>query len=383
MGETEKRPNLLVRLAAFLVTAALLVGGVALVVYRDEINLDNLRRFLAYRTLEKTEGGQAEEFRYTGDESNSFATLGNSLLVCSKTSIQLFSQSGALYVEKNVSMSNPVVSVGGGKAVVYDVGGERLYVFADRQEVFSLTGRRILSARMSEAGTLTVITQGSGYKGVVTVYDAGFQEAYTVNISSSFVMDAITSSSGRWLAVVALGQNGAAFESSLRIYDTRDSTGEPAAICGLGSDMVLDLRWDDDGIWVQLEHGVTLVGEDGVQKAAWSSGSLYLKEFSLGGDGFAALFMGRYRSGNLGELILVDETGTQTAGLNIQDEVLSISAAGRYVGVLHPGTLVIYNQDLEVYATAQLGNEVRRVILRSDGTAMLIGSESARLYVPS
>lgn len=378
----EKRPNLLVRLTAFLITAALVVGAVALVAYRDSINIDNLRRFLAYRTLEKNDSGQAEEFHYSGDESNSFATLNNSLLVCSKTSIQLFSQSGALYVEKNVSMSNPVISVGGGKAAVYDVGGERLYVYADRQEVFSFTGDRILSARMNESGALTIITQGSGYKGVVTVYDAGFQESFAVNISSSFVMDAITSPNGRWLAVVALGQDGASFESSVRLYDTRDSSGEPVAVCSLGGDVALDLRWDSSGIWIQLEHGITLLGETGEVKAAWNNDGLYLKEFSLGGDGFAVLFMGRYRSGNLGELILVDETGAQTAGLNIQDEVLSISAAGRYVAVLHPGALTIYNQDLEVYATVRLGNEVRRVILRPDGTAMLIGSESARLYVP-
>ncbi|MCI8538240.1 MAG: hypothetical protein HFF18_06195 [Oscillospiraceae bacterium] len=379
---SEKRPSLLARLAAFLVTAALVVGGVALVAYRDRINLDTLRRYLAYRTLEKNESGQAAEFHYTGDESNSFAALGNGLLVCSKTSIQLFSQSGALYIEKNASMANPVVSVGGGKAVVYDVGGERLYVYADRQEVFSLSGKRILSARMSESGALTVITQGSGYKGVVTAYDAGFQEVIDVNISSTFVMDAVTSPNGRWLAVVALGQNGSAFESSLRIYDTRGSTGEPVSVSSLGDDVALDMQWDEEGVWVQLEHGVALAGEDGTVKAVWSNSGLYLKEFSLGGDGFAALFMGRYRSGNLGELILVDGTGTQTAGLNIQDEVLSISAAGRYVAVLHPGSLVIYDQNLEACATATLGNEVRRVILRPDGTAMLIGSESARLYVP-
>ena len=58
----EKRPNLLTRLIAFLITLALVVGAVALVVYRDRINLDNLRRYLTYRTLEKNDSGQAEEF---------------------------------------------------------------------------------------------------------------------------------------------------------------------------------------------------------------------------------------------------------------------------------------------------------------------------------
>jgi hypothetical protein len=196
-------------------------------------------------------------------------------------------------------------------------------------------------------------------------------------------MDAITSSTGRWLAVVALGQDGTNFESTLRIYDTREDSAEPAASCSLGSGVVLDLKWDDDGIWVQTDNGVTLVNEQGERLAAWENNSAYLKNFSLGGNGFSAMFMGRYRTGNLGELILVDETGTQTAGLNIQDEVLSVSAAGRYVAVLYPNVLTIYDQDLEVYDSVRLEDDIRRVILREDGTAMLIGAESARLYVPS
>lgn len=381
--EPARKPNLLVRLLAFLVTAALVIGAVALVVYRDELNLDALRRYLTYRSLEKNENGQAEEFRYTGDDSNSFASLENGLLVCSRSSIQLFSESGTAYVEKSVSMANPVISVGGGRAVVYDVGGEKLFVFGGKEEIFSLSGTRVLSARMNEAGCLTTITEGSGYKGVVTVYDTSFQKVIDVQISSSFITDAVTSPDGRWLAVVALGQNGASFESVLRIYDVRKGSGEPAALCSLGGDVVLDLKWDGSGVWVQTEHGVILADESGGQLGAWSDGTLYLKDFSLGGNGFAALLMGRYRSGNLGELILVDDSGSRMAGIAIQDEVLSVSAAGRYVAVLYPGVLTIYDPELNVYDSVRLEDDARRVILREDGTAMLIGAESARLYVPA
>ena len=39
-----KKPNILVRLIALLVTAALLLGALVLVVYRDRLNLDALAR---------------------------------------------------------------------------------------------------------------------------------------------------------------------------------------------------------------------------------------------------------------------------------------------------------------------------------------------------
>ena len=52
-----KKPNILVRLIALLVTAALLLGALVLVVYRDRLNLDALARWFEYRNLETSESG--------------------------------------------------------------------------------------------------------------------------------------------------------------------------------------------------------------------------------------------------------------------------------------------------------------------------------------
>ena len=42
----KKKPNIFVRLLAFLVTLALLLGAVAAVVYRDRLNFDSIRRWM-------------------------------------------------------------------------------------------------------------------------------------------------------------------------------------------------------------------------------------------------------------------------------------------------------------------------------------------------
>ena len=44
----KKKPNIFVRLLAFLVTLALLLGAVAAVVYRDRLNFDSIRRWFVY-----------------------------------------------------------------------------------------------------------------------------------------------------------------------------------------------------------------------------------------------------------------------------------------------------------------------------------------------
>lgn len=51
----KRKPNLLVRLLAFLVTLALVLGAVALVVNRDRLNLDAVKRYFSYRDLERSD----------------------------------------------------------------------------------------------------------------------------------------------------------------------------------------------------------------------------------------------------------------------------------------------------------------------------------------
>ena len=94
----KKRPSRLLRLLAFLVTLALMAGAVALVANRDKLNLDGVRRWFNYRSLERSDSGQAESFSYDGGSASSFATLDDGLLVCSTASIRLYSGSGTLYV---------------------------------------------------------------------------------------------------------------------------------------------------------------------------------------------------------------------------------------------------------------------------------------------
>lgn len=377
-----KKPNLLLRLLALLVTLALVVAGVAAVVYRDELNFDALRRWMRYRSLETSDSGQAQSFQYTGDPTNSFATLDGGLLVSSTTSIQLFSSGGVEYVNEPVSMENPVISVGKHTAAVYDAGGSALYAYADRKQVFSYTAEgdhKIYSARMNGADWLTLVAQESGYKAAVTVYNGKFQKVLRENISSSFVMDAVLSEDCKTLAVVTVDQQEAGFESTLTLY--RLSDGEKMAACSLGDNVVLGLKSDEAGFWAVGDGGVSIVGTDGALLGSYAAGGLFLKGYALDLTDGAALLLGQYAGGGAGSLALVGADGSANT-LNITQEVLSLSAAGRYLAVLTADKLTVYNDDLTVYAAAKNDGNTRRVLMRQDGSVMMIGASGANLFVP-
>lgn len=383
----KKRPNLFVRFLAFLVTLALMIGAVVLVVNYDKLNFDSIKRWFAYRNLDRSESGQSESFTFEGSDSSQFAVLDRALLVCSGKDIRLYSGSEQVNLDQTVSMQNPVVDTAANSALVYDAGGQSLFVYQNQTEVFSLSlgeEQQLLAASMNAQGWLVVVSQESGYKGVVTVYDNAFSPQIQLHLSSRFVMDAVLSPDSKSVALLTLGLSENAFESRVDFYQlnrTEEET-EPDWTCPVGGDVILSMRWDNSGIWALGETSLSILSPDGVVTGSCDYGDLYLKGFSLDGDGTAVLLLGKFRAGTSAELWVVAPDGQTQALLSIEEQVLSLSAAGRYVALLTADRLDIYNQALEVYSTLDGTQGAQTVLQQSDGSAMLIDSTTARLYVP-
>lgn len=382
-----KKPNIWVRLFAFLVTLALVTGAVTLVVYRDRINLDALFRAFTYRSLSKNDSGQAESFSFESSAHDVFASAGGNLLLCSAGGVRLYSGSGTAYEEQQVAMTNPVADAVGNWSLAWDAGGRVAYVFKGQAQAYTLTleaEQRLLSARVNASGYLATVTQSSGYKGSVTVYNPTGTPELMLNLSSSFIMDALVTADNKTLAVVTMGEGGGSFESRLCLYalERTEEQDKPDVLTPLGSSVVLELRESDDGYRALGDQSLVLAGHDGAILGTYDFGGRYLKEFSQDGEDFTALLLGKYRAGTLADLVVVDSSGIQTASLPMNEQVLSLSAAGRYVAVLTADCLSIYTADLEPYSTLEGTQGAQTVLMRADGSAMLITESTARLYIP-
>ena len=122
--KTPKKKNLILRLLAFLVTLALIAGAIFLVANRDKLSMDAVKRYFTYRSLERSDSGQAKSFHYSPSATDVFAALGNDLLVCSTGGVRLYSGGGVCYVEETMVLEQPAVEVCGNTAAVWSVGGE-------------------------------------------------------------------------------------------------------------------------------------------------------------------------------------------------------------------------------------------------------------------
>lgn len=382
----EKKKSPLPRVLAFLLSASLLFGTVFLIANWRKLNFDFIRRWYAYRSLAKNESGQVDSYRYIGGVGSSFVQLGDDLLVCSESGVRLYSPSGTAYVDHPGTIDHPFVTTGGNTALVYEGGGSDLFVFRDREQIFSYkakSGHSILYASLSAQGQLVLVTQASGSKGEVTVYDAAFEPLFGLKISSRFVTGAELSPDGKTLALATSGQTGGVYDSQIAFYGFPRQAEEtqPDTVCSLGNNTILRMNWSSDPLRVLGENALVFIDSRGTLSASYSYDRRVLKGFSLEGDN-CTLLLGKYRAGSSADLVAVDTSGKELASQPMDQQVLSMSSAGKYLSVLTADGLTIYTGALESYHTVDSLQGARRVLQREDGSVTLIAGETARLYLP-
>lgn len=378
-----KQENIFSRLLAILVTAALLFGALTLIVYRDRFNVDALRRWVAYRSMQTNDMGEAEPFTYAGGEQTSVALLDDGVLIASNAGGHYYSLTGESYAEEIAPLEHPVLNSTLKNGVIFDAGGKSLFLFQGRETAFKLgveDAGDLLSARTNASGWLAITSQQSGYKGAVTVYNAKQEKIMQISLSSTFVVDAAIAPDCRSVAVVTMDQVQGNFESQVLIFPLNEKT--PQATISLGNAVVLDLKYDSNTIWALSETALHTISLPEGAIATYPFDRYYLKGCSLQGNDFALILLGRYRSGSATQAIVLGADAQLLASQPLQGQVLSYAAAGNYYSLLVGDTLKIYTGEFSLYSSHATSLGAKYTALAPNGTALLASTRQAWLYIP-
>ena len=363
------------------VVTAIVLAIVALAVLWDSTTFDGLRRSFVYARADKDENGCARLYSYDSDRSGCFATLDGSLIRSSLSQVSVMGEDGNMRFHESVKFRCAAIDSNGKRAVAYDIGGTELYVLDSKGLVHHITcDSEVQSAQLGEDNKLAVVVNKSGYKAAVYVYDAAGQLTFEFDSADKFIMTAAVSDDGKHLAAVTMGQSDGVFTSYVVIY--RMTRKEPTATCELPGEAVYDLRTVDNTFCVVAENALYFVANNGTINASYPFEESYLRRCSLQGDGFAALLLGRYKSGAQGTLLTVDERGKVIGQVEADGEVLDLSASGNYVAALYSDHLTIYDKRMRECATLSNVSAAREILMRGDGSAVLAGNGSAALYLP-
>lgn len=367
------------RLRTLLLATLLALAVVAAFVLLDRTAFDGLRRSIAYMQAEKDESGCAKIYQYNSDGASNYADLNGSLLVASGKEITLLDDKGNAVYHTALQLGQVAVSAADGYGVVYEIGGRSLYLLSGKGLVreMALEGD-IFSAEMGQGGRFAVVLKKTGYKSAVIVYNDKGEPLYEFNSAQRYLMTAAVSENGRYMAAAAMSQDSGSFVSSLQIYKlTDDSMQADAELSGGVYEM-----GNVDGIFcAATDKALCFVKNDGATVRYDFKGA-NLSRCSLDGGKFAAVLLENYSSGGQTHLATVDAHGEEIASLSVESEVLDLSASGRYLAVLYSNKLVIYDQELRQCAALEDVSSARRVLMRSDGSAVLAGVSAASLYLP-
>ena len=177
-----------------------------------------------------------------------------------------------------------------------------------------------------------------------------------------------------------MGQENGSFFSRLLFFPVNQK--EPSAQVDLGSLTVLDLDYENNLLWVLGEDRLLTITPDGETVQSYLLSPNYLKGCSLGGDGFALLLTGRYRSGSADQAVVIDKTGQAVQTIPLTGQILDYAARGSSCALLSAGQLALYNDKLEQYDALEDSRTARLLDLAPNGSVLLANSQQAWLYVP-
>lgn len=357
------------------------LGAVAAAVLWDANSFDGLRRSIIYARAEKDETGCAKLYYYENDATSRFAAIDGSLVTVAANQVRLLDERSQVLYQNSVRFLHPDLVSGGGVAVAYDIGGTALYALDSKSLRWQQeTEGELIAVTVNPHGYVTAVYNKSGAKAAVTVWDSNGAAVFTFQSAQRFVMTAALGQDDRTLAAVTMGQEDGKFQSFLVLYHT--DSDKMVATTPVDGGVAYALETLQREFCAVTEQGLYLLDSVGELKASYSYGGQFLRRCVVGDGGWAALLLSRYKSGGYASLITVDGDGNELGGCDIDGEVLDISTAGRYVAVLFSDRLTIYDKYLTEVATLPDVSEVRAVLMRADGSAVLAGASGASLYLP-
>jgi len=320
----------------------------------------------------------AEEFNFNIGRARMFVSSDNSIVGAGTLGIKVLNNDGVETLRDSFRMGQPSIASTAGHYIAFDVGGSAVRVFNDTQVVASIeTNGTVVSASINQNGWFCVVTQdGSGYRGIINVYNNLGNDVFKVSIGSGFVLSAELSHDNKNLAILSLTNNG----SRIIFYHDIDTEDEPFYIFDYSGGIILEITCLPNGEILAFSTDLLFI-VDGLGNRE----ILYAyHDNRIGGyaydKGFVALHLYDYGIGHQGRLITLLADGTILGEAAIDREIISMSVINKSLVILKNDGVAFFNEELEEFSMSA-GNisaaGASRILAVRDNVAIATSDNSA------
>jgi len=286
---------------------------------------------------------------------------------------QFFDRSGAEIARDNVALAVPVCDISDGVCAIYSPGDTLLQLVYPDGTVKTLdTEDNIRYAAVNKSGQLSVLTDREGYKGSVTVYDKQLQPLFRWDAGSDRPVCARLSDKGH-LAIGCISGEG----SRLLIFQTDRE--EPLYQCSMDGELILDLAFVSENACAVLSDSAITVHHTEHGVLGTESGSGYPALFDTAED-LAVQIRTPERYGGQGIVCTLSDRGKVLGTREWAGEILDLAVNKNRILLLTAEELILCSRRLEILDSRPTAPGTQHIYLRSDGTALAVGSGGVELY---
>lgn len=198
----------------------------------------------------------------SGSQTLNVVPMGNYYFVLTDTSFAAYSNGGKKLISEPHGFEKPILSVSEGRAMVYNLGGNKAHIFDLRSIKKTVeTKNKIISASISDSGRYAIATYSDKYAGSIYVYDKGHEVIYEWYSAKDSVNNVAISSNGKKIAVATFNTASGLFDSKINIINYNSATPEHT------------FSYDDTfiyGLYSSGTSGFSVIKPNGVDYVDWS-----------------------------------------------------------------------------------------------------------------
>ncbi|MBQ6030805.1 MAG: hypothetical protein IJL31_04795 [Oscillospiraceae bacterium] len=352
-------------------------------------NTDSFVRFFRYMGLKDRKN--YGEISFDAGSANGYAAFGGGILVSGEGGLILYDLEGDQKAFVQAHFPSPVLAAGETVSFCFSPGSSYVSAVDESGKICldeALTGE-VLDADVSNDGYTAYILTETGYKSVATVRNRDMNPTFRFSSRTRYLNACAVSEGGDYLALATLGEENSVYRSSVRILRTDetlndlDEDGSSAIQVDLGNQIIFDLDFlDRTHLCAIGQDNVTFFDVEGniTTRVALSGQTVLDYEFSA--DGFMALALEQNVAGSGKRIQILDRTGELLGETTPEGALHDVSVKDEYVAVLTDRDLQICNRRLKLFYRTEELHDATGVLVRDDGTALLLSNSSAHLYIP-
>ena len=319
-----------------------LILAITVMLNRDSINMDNLRRLFAKIDIgiSSSEDVDGKQIEFAFEEDAAVSSFKDGLAYLTPSQLTVMDNLGTVFMSTETGFSAPSLITSPRYIVAYDRGGTGLIVTNSFAVVFEKTmPEKISYVTLSEDYYLSVITTGGGYKNSLYVYNQNFEEIYVWHSNERYLLNAAVSPDRKTVALVCYKTAEASAQAEL--VGIKLGQEEIAWSVSL-ADLPLDMSYKNSNLIALLfDDRVEFLNGKGGAGAVYQFEKNFLQGFSLSEDHTLLVLS----AGKLGDSTLyeISNRGKASCTFDAKTRIRAMDVKGNNVALLTDQETLVYS----------------------------------------